>query len=143
MNYFEISILIIIGVFIFLITWRISNFFLSRKDFYVNSPYKLLKVKLKMAATAALTPAIAYVFLIRPANEEVKKSEIEQNNISIVIYPTPNIKSYPIDINYKEQLYILDSTKYFYKVTLNKPNSSIGYVLINSYKVYYRNRFLQ
>lgn len=46
MGIFGLAIIVIIGIIGVIITWKISNFFLSRRDFYVNSPYKILTIKI-------------------------------------------------------------------------------------------------
>jgi len=49
MKVFGLVILVIIGiigVIGVIITWKVSNYFLSRRDFYRNSPYKILIIKI-------------------------------------------------------------------------------------------------
>ncbi len=46
MAIFGLVIIVIIGIVGVIITWKVSNFFLARRDFYVNSPYKILTIKI-------------------------------------------------------------------------------------------------
>lgn len=46
MEIFGLVIIVIIGIIGVIVTWKVSNFFLSRRDFYWNSPYKILMIKI-------------------------------------------------------------------------------------------------
>lgn len=139
-----VTSLILLGIVIFFITWRISNFFLARRDFYINSPYALLKIKLKMAASAGLTPLILYFLVFKQISNDIKKQEIEVNNVTIIIYEEPNNKSYVLEKFYSKKLKVIDSTKYFYKVELNNtPMFNEGYVIKDSFKIFRNNHYIE
>lgn len=101
-----------IGVFCALVTWRISGFFLSRRDYYVNSQYELLKKKLSMSVTAAIVPFVISFFLFPGL---YKKKTENQNQNKHILYKQPDITS---EILYegKAVIKVTDSTKYFYRV---------------------------
>ena len=112
------TLLIVFAFVSFYVTWRFADFFLSRRDYYRNSPYELLKMKLKFSATVALTPLVLWFLVFQKMyNNSIKlKEEIKNKSTKeLIFYSKPNIDS---EILFKGELdyFIDDSTEYFYKI---------------------------
>jgi hypothetical protein len=43
---FGLILTFLVAIVVVLITWKVSNFFLSRRDFYRNSPFEIFMIKL-------------------------------------------------------------------------------------------------
>jgi len=44
--YFSLGLSVVAGIVAAIIAWKVSNFFLARREFYVKSPYEILMKKL-------------------------------------------------------------------------------------------------
>ena len=44
--YFGLGLSVIVAISAAIIAWRVANFFLARREFYVKSPYEILMKKL-------------------------------------------------------------------------------------------------
>lgn len=44
--YFGLGLSVVAGIVAAIIAWKVSNFFLARREFYVKSPYEILMKKL-------------------------------------------------------------------------------------------------
>jgi hypothetical protein len=55
MKIIGLIILCLIGSLGVFVTWKVSNFFLSRRDFYINSPYKILTIKIGWCISTFIT----------------------------------------------------------------------------------------
>lgn len=125
-----IFLLLIISIISAIFTWKISGFFLSRRDYYVNSQYELIKKKLSMSLFAAFLPFVV-AFLISP--RVFKKGESSVLKENFVIYQIPD-KNSEIIYQGNSKIKILDSTKYFYKVNFMITNKlKTGYLLKSYY----------
>lgn len=60
------SIVSILGV---IITWKVSNFFLARREFYVKSRYEILMIKLGWCSSIGFFSFIIIFNLIVPKSE--------------------------------------------------------------------------
>jgi hypothetical protein len=121
--------LIILGILIFIVTWRFSNLFLSRRDFYQNSPIILFKMRLKLALTAGLFPIVLWylVFheIFKKKNNKTIKSKSELVNI---IYSKPDINSNIIYQGEGIEYVKIESSKFKYFNTIST-KKGIGYSL--------------
>jgi hypothetical protein len=121
--------LILLGILIFLVTWRFSNLFLSRRDFYQNSPINLFKIRLKLSLTAGLFPIVLWYLVFHEVfkNKDTKLI-IPKSKLVNTIYSKPDINSNITyqgkGIEYKK----IDSTNYKYFNTIST-SKGIGYSL--------------
>jgi hypothetical protein len=44
--YFGLTITLVVAIAVAIITWKIANFFIARREFYVTSPYDMMMKKL-------------------------------------------------------------------------------------------------
>lgn len=73
------SLLSIVGGFL---TWKYADFFLARRDYYVNSKFDLLKKKLSMSLGVAGT-IIFLTIMVASSLTDKNKKEIEKTKNEI------------------------------------------------------------
>lgn len=121
-------ILTIIGIILAFFSWKFAHFFLSRRDYYVNSPYKLMRKKVEFVFTGFFAPYLIYYLIINPILNDTKKNIKKSKEISI--YSSPDISSSKKCTQVVNQMEKMDSTKYFYKVRyFFESKIDSGYVL--------------
>lgn len=73
------SLLSIVGGYL---TWKCSDFFLARRDYYVNSKFDLLKKKLSMSLGVAGT-ILFLTIMVASSLTEKKKKHMDQTKKEI------------------------------------------------------------
>jgi uncharacterized membrane protein YidH (DUF202 family) len=72
------SLLSIVGGFL---TWKYADFFLARRDYYVNSKFDLLKKKLSMSLGVAGTIIFLTIMVASSLTDKNKKQTEKKNEI--------------------------------------------------------------
>lgn len=71
------SLLSIVGGFL---TWKYADFFLARRDYYVNSKFELLKKKLSMSLGVAGTTIFLTIMVASSLSDKNKKGIEKSKN---------------------------------------------------------------
>ncbi len=108
-------VLFAIGAILAFFAWKFVDYFFSRRDRYVNSPYQLVKKKIRFVASALFIPFFIYYLIILPITRKTKEN-IQNKNGVVKILRTQNPNSIEITELPMEQLEIVDSTDGIMKV---------------------------
>jgi hypothetical protein len=74
MGVFIMILSVILGIFIATITWKVYPYFLSRRDYYRNSPYEIIKLR-GIATIVAFILTVFYGGVVVESIHEKEKGE--------------------------------------------------------------------
>jgi hypothetical protein len=71
--YFGLGLSVVAGIAAAIIAWKVANFFLARREFYVKSPYEILMKKLGWCLFWGLFTIYIGVSIVLPKKDKEQK----------------------------------------------------------------------
>jgi hypothetical protein len=109
-----------ISFIIAFVTWKYADYFLSKRDFYVNSRYSLFSKKMGWVISAFLI-SIGILSNLSISMLSVNDKNIKTTTNDFILYERPNNKSKILfENNSKTEVKILNETKFYYQIEFYK-----------------------